>query len=87
MLPVRRAYFHLSSDLLKQALHMPEDCKVIGADWDFAGDCLKIYIEHDELPEVPVGQCLPIVWPTIKKELITLDEEAKITYKYTWKFT
>ena len=86
MTTVRRAYFRLNTDLLKQALHIPEDCKVIGADWDFAGDCLKIYIEHDDLPEVAVEQYLPMVCPTIKRELVTLDEEAKITYKYTWKF-
>lgn len=78
----RAAYFLLSPELLKEALHMPMDTHVIGADWDFAGDCLKIYVEHHSLKPVEAGQVLPMIQPTVIKTPVGLEGQ----YEYRWTF-
>lgn len=76
------AYFLLSPELLKEALHMPSDTHVFGADWNFAGDCLKIYVSHPSLKPVEAGETLPMVQPTVIKTPVGLEGQ----YEYKWSF-
>jgi len=86
----RAAFFNLSTELLRQALYMPEETNIIGADWDFAGNCLRVYIEHPDLKEVSLGEILPIIRPTLIKDPVFtgIDETGgtQMHFRYIWKF-
>lgn len=61
----RRAYFLLHMELLKDALRMPTDTTVVGAEWDWVSDSLRIVVEDPALKEVELGELLPLIVPTI----------------------
>lgn len=80
----KRAYFHLSTDMLKAALCMPKDTVVVGASWDFAHDNFKIYVEHQDLPSVPVGDIVPMIMPKVRRYPSRLEVNGEITEAITW---
>jgi len=52
----------LTSDLLYDVLHLPEDVKVVGASWDFEHEVVVLYVSGgSSLPETPEGGVPPIV--------------------------
>ena len=88
MYPTKRAaYFNLSPTLLKYALHIPEETRLLGVDWEFMNDCIRVYIEHPELQEVLEGGVLPLISPTVTKEIVEdITHDHVHDFKYTWKF-
>lgn len=50
-----RGYLLFSPELLKQALHLPDETQIYGADWDFDRNAVKIYIASPDLPKHPEG--------------------------------
>jgi len=86
----RRAYFLLSTEMLKRALMMPVETEVIGADWDFNTDSLKVYVEDVSLEEVPAGQILPCIRPTLTRDLapvsIGVNGATEFRDIYTWRW-
>lgn len=86
----RRAYFLLSPEMLKRALMIPVETHVIGAAWDFNTDSLKVYVEDESLDEVPTGQVLPCIRPTLTRDLaqVSIDVNGKSEFRdiYTWRW-
>lgn len=62
---VRRGYFKLSTDLFIESLGLPFDTEIIGVEWDFEHQCMKVFIEHPDLNEVEYGEIIPRLQPTI----------------------
>jgi len=56
----RKAAVLISPDLLIEALNLPE-CEIVGSEWDFGNNCLKLYLESDEFPEIADGCAIPNV--------------------------
>ena len=84
----RRAYFLLSTEMLKRALMIPVETQVIGADWDFITDSLKVYVEDVSLDDVPAGSILPCIRPTLSRNLAQVVVNGASDFRdiYTWRW-
>jgi hypothetical protein len=59
---------------------MPEGHRIVGAEWDFLGNCMRLFVEGPDLPEVSVGEKVPYITPEITVE----DDPDTPGRKYTW---
>lgn len=86
----RRAYFLLSPEMLKRALMIPVETEIIGADWDFNTDALKVYVEDESLEDIRAGMVLPCIRPTLTRDLapVSIDVNGATEFRdiYTWRW-
>ena len=59
--------FSVSPQLIMSALRMPEDCELIGAEWDFSTQSVRLYAEGKQFAPVDNGAVTPFVVPTIEQ--------------------
>ncbi len=75
----------INSALLGKILCMPEDMQIIGAEWDFPSDNLRLYVQCDRLPTVPLGHVAPLIHPEGVMSLLTKPNNEKVyTYTLSW---
>ena len=64
-----RAYFEVGHEILREALKLPEDSKIVGIT-QTTEECLngyaRIYVESSDLPEVPEGGVCMRVSPSFR---------------------
>jgi hypothetical protein len=65
--------FLVSPELLRQALKMPIDCEIVGAQWNFVSEALELFVEGTNLPEVETGHPVPLLSPIITVRQETWD--------------
>lgn len=70
---------HIPINLLNIALQLPAGHTIIGAEWDFANDGLRLYIEGPLMPTVLHG-LRSLTIPVCSEDVS--DEEEKLSY--TW---
>lgn len=73
--------FELSPELLRQALSIPQDVEIIGAEWNFAADTMQLYVRGPAFPEVEKGSCTPRVVPTVTRH-IGITGQATVTWDW-----
>ena len=78
---VRAANFLISRELFSKAFHFPDNCKLIGVEWDFPRNALRAYIESPDLAEVPEGDCIPTIAPLITQHV---DEHNTVSFTWDW---
>lgn len=78
----RMASFLTSARLIEDVLHMPKNHVIVGAEWDFATDSVRFYVQGQDLPEVAQGAVVPDVTPVITRED---DPETRLPiYEWNW---
>lgn len=68
----RRAIITVPFPVLKRALHMPEDTKILAVESgirDRLNRVFQVYVEHPDLAEIEHFSALPTVNPRITREL------------------
>lgn len=75
------ASFAVSSRLMENALTIPENHEIIGAEWDFASRTVRLYVEGPDLPEVEIGQLVPSITPLIT---FSTDDSGRRLHKWEW---
>jgi hypothetical protein len=73
--------FAVTPQLIEQALDMPEDCKIVGAEWDFASATVRLYLEGPGLPKVEPGFIVPSIMPKIT---VTIGDDGKRIHTWDW---
>lgn len=70
-----RAYFDITSEALIEVLHLPPGTRIVDArsmlfsrQASEQGPQLQIIVEHNDLPIVAEGECIPMVCPMYKSE-------------------
>ena len=63
--PRKVAYFTLDPVFLADALGMPKDHNIVGADWNLLANTVRVYVEGPEMPEVQEGCAISQISPTI----------------------
>jgi hypothetical protein len=58
----------ITKEAMHGLLHLPDNYTVRGSAVDLYRNCLLIYVESDELPEVEEGTMLPIVNPLYSRD-------------------
>jgi len=58
------AWVEISEELLRQVLHAPNDCKIVGADFKYA-HIVRLLFSSPELPDV---EDIPTVLPTVTRK-------------------
>jgi hypothetical protein len=53
---------------------LPEDVDLYYAEWDFDYNCMTVYLEKPDFPELPFGCVVPYVSPTARHEF---DEDGR----------
>lgn len=74
--------FSVSPRLIEDALHIPENHVIEGAEWNFALDVVRLYVSGPDLPEVPELGRVPDVTPAV-----TTNYDPRTmsrTYKWDW---
>ena len=51
-----RAFVTLTPQALKEMFKLPEEVQIVGAEWDFQHNCLKLYLRGEIFPSVMDGQ-------------------------------
>lgn len=78
----RALRFKVSPELLQQALKMPDNCRIYGAEWSFAyNGVLELYVESEDFPEVKSGEHILEVTPTITSNVERLASDNGIEVK------
>lgn len=75
------ASFGVTPNLIEQALQFPPGHEIVGAEWDWAGRCVRLIVEGPELPEIERGQLIPSIVPVIHCET---DAQGKRLYRWEW---
>ena len=77
----RSANFIISKQLLRQVLNLPDNCKLLGIEWDFPTDAMRVYIESPDLAEVDDGNIVPTVSPIVTQYV---DKNNKVSFTWDW---
>lgn len=77
----RMGSFLVSSVVLEQALDLPDECSIQGAEWDFETNGLRLFVEGPGLPAVPECGAVPRIQPLIA--CIT-DSEGRQRLDWNW---
>ena len=48
-------FFFVSAELIRSMFKLPDDTTVVGAEWNFPSNAMKIYISSPQIPSVPEG--------------------------------
>lgn len=75
------ACFSVTPRLIEDAIKMPENHFIVGAEWDFASNSIRLYIEGDSLPEVPIGNMVQTINPSLTRQV---DDDGKETVQWDW---
>ena len=57
---MKTALLNVTNELLVSALHFPEGCRIVGAEWDPILQTLRIRVEG---PNIPVPETAPGKYP------------------------
>jgi len=77
---MRRAFFYLSDEVLKECLHMPKESVILGIDFDHMNSTYRLFVQSEELQDVPEGQVCPCVSPSVSVEEV----DGKPVYTWSW---
>lgn len=75
------ASFAIAPLLIEQALAIPENHEIVGAEWDFASRTMRLFVEGPDLPEVERGQTVPSITPSVT---VAAGEDGKRVYIWRW---
>jgi len=78
-----RGAIRVTPDLLIEGLHLPEGTRIVGAEWDDMRDCLKLYVDHTDLPE------RSFLWrpaPRVQVRITRQPDPLNVAFKYTSKY-
>lgn len=70
----------VSTELLARLLTLSPGVNVIGAEWDFPENCLRVYIRGVGVPKAEEGCLVPVVFP---KGIMSKTDD-KYTYSFEW---
>lgn len=62
-----RGVLQFSSQVLLDALHLPDKTRVVGLHYNPFVDSADITIEHPDMPEVEDGAIPPTAWPRFRQ--------------------
>lgn len=62
-----RAVFQCSEQVLLDALHLPEETRIVGLHYNPFQDSADITIEHPDVPDVAVCALPPTCWPIFRQ--------------------
>ncbi len=77
----RMASFSVTTKLIEDALCLPEEYKIKGAEWDWASETVRLILEGPDLPEVHSGCLLPNIIPVVT---VTIGDDGRKIY--VWDF-
>jgi hypothetical protein len=80
-LGIRRASVDVAPSLIVDVLHMPENCLIVGAVWNFDRQTLRLYVECPDLDVVGDGAPIPNLIPTVRK---TTADDGAVTIAWEW---
>lgn len=75
------ASFAVSPGFLEQAICMPPNHEIVGAEWDFASRSIRLFIEGPSLPSVPRGNVVLSVTPNITK---SVEPDGRVRFTWDW---
>ena len=79
--PVRRGRFLIDMALLQAALGIPSDHEIIGLTWDFYHQGAYVYVSGPDMPEISVGECVPLFTPAVTE---VRDENGEVVRTWDW---
>ena len=77
----RMASFTVSPPLLEEALTLPDGHRIVGAEWDFAANAVRLYVEGPGLPEVEPGAYAPSVVPVVT---VSIGDDGRRAHTWRW---
>ena len=77
-----RAQIIISPELISKAISLPNDIKIIGADWKFESQSVRLFLEGERLPTVAEGEIIPLIMSCV--ETVLNKETGK--KEYEWKY-
>ena len=78
-----RAQMIVYCGLLADAISLPNDVKIIGADWNFESQSVRLFLEGERLPAVDEGEIIPLIMPFVTKVENKEIEKRIVTGKQT----
>lgn len=63
---MNRVALEFHPTILRELLGIPSHVKIVGMEWSFEKNCILVYAEAPELPEVQEGFITPHVKMTVK---------------------
>lgn len=81
--------FTIKHELLRQALKLPDGVDIVGAEWDWAAQGVRLFVRSNDFASIPFGEQTPIVHPIIREKCETKDvgnNETEVTVTYEWDF-
>ena len=77
-----RAQIIISPELISKAISLPNDIKIIGADWNFESQSVRLFLDGERLPTVAEGEIIPLIMSCV--ETVLNKETGK--KEYEWKY-
>ena len=63
----RSGFILVSPEFLANALRFPDDHEIVGVDWDFQWQGIRIYVDGPGMPEVKEGEVLQRLDPVFRR--------------------
>ena len=82
MKTTNRAQVIVSCNLIAKAISLPNDIKIIGADWNFESQSVRLFLEGERLPTVGEGEIIPLIMPCVVK--VENKETGKKEFKWEY---
>lgn len=77
------AVFNVNPDFLTALFRLPDGVRVIGAEWDFVNNSVRIFIRGPGVPASEIGSLVPLLRPEglfVK----SVDEQGQDMFTYTF---
>lgn len=78
--PVGTAVVGVAPAILGKLLGLPQDIHILGAEWDFPANNLRVYVRGPGLPRVGIGSAAPVIYPKITRT----DTDDGPVYAFVW---
>ena len=82
MKTTNRAQIIVSPELISKAISLPNDIKIIGADWKFDSQSVRLFLEGERLPTVAEGEIIPLIMPCVETVLNKETGQKEFKWEY-----
>ena len=75
------ASFTVNPQIIADALHLPDGYTILGGEWDFISNEMRLFVEGPGLPDHRPGTQAKSIVPLVT---VTVDDEGRRQYSWEW---
>lgn len=82
-LAIGTAVFNVSTDFLTALFRLPDEVRVVGAEWDFVNNSVRVFIRGPGVPSSEIASLVPLLRPE-ELSIKSVDERGQDMFTYTF---